>query len=62
MKDCTLSKQKKMLAMVVKIDLSKAYDRDSWLYLRLMLIDLGFCAICELVMSCISNVSFFNID
>jgi hypothetical protein len=29
--------------MVMKVDLSKSYDRVSWLYIRLILIHLGFC-------------------
>eukprot|EP01018_Ginkgo_biloba_P004985 Gb_28741 [translate_table: standard] len=35
-------KTKRLKALVVKLDLSKAYDRASWLYLRLMLLHLGF--------------------
>jgi hypothetical protein len=35
-------KVKRLKAMVVKVDLSKTYDRARWLYLRLMLIHLGF--------------------
>lgn len=34
----------KLRIMVVKVDHLKAYDRFSWLYLRFMLIHLGFCA------------------
>jgi hypothetical protein len=46
-------------AMVVKVDLSKAYDRVSWLYIRVVLIHLGFSP-CFLswVMNCITSVSF----
>jgi hypothetical protein len=30
-------KQKELPAMVMKLNLSKAYDRASWLYIKLML-------------------------
>jgi hypothetical protein len=52
-------KSKRMPAMVVKIDLSKAYNKTSWLYPRLMLIHVGLCLpFVNWVMSCISYVSF----
>jgi len=45
--------------MVVKVDLSKAYDRVSWFNLRLILIHLGFCTqFVSWVMNCITLVSF----
>lgn len=45
--------------MIVKIDLSKAYDRISWLYLHLLFTHLGFgIGFINWVMGCISNTSF----
>jgi hypothetical protein len=45
--------------MVIKVDLSKAYDRVSWLYLWLMLIHLGFnLGIVNWVMNCVTSISF----
>ena len=44
---------------VIKIDLSKACDKVSWLYLRLLLTHLGFCMnFIRWVMSCITTISF----
>lgn len=45
--------------MVIKIDLSKAYDHVSWIYLRLLLTHVGFCIdFIMWVMSCIQTASF----
>eukprot|EP00253_Pinus_taeda_P009579 PITA_09579 len=52
-------KQKKKKGVVLKIDLSKAYDRINWLYLRMLLTHLGFnYSFISWIMGCISNVSF----
>lgn len=52
-------RQKKMKGAVLKIDLSKAYDRISWLYLRMLLTHLGFnYSFTSWIMGCITNVSF----
>eukprot|EP00253_Pinus_taeda_P031667 PITA_31667 len=52
-------KQKKKKGAVLKIDLSKAYDRINWLYLRLLLTHLGFnYSFISWIMGCISNISF----
>eukprot|EP00253_Pinus_taeda_P027835 PITA_27835 len=52
-------KQKKKKGVILKIDLSKAYDRINWLYLRLLLTHLGFnYTFISWIMGCISNVSF----
>jgi len=43
----------------LKIDLFKAYDRVSWLYIRMLLTHLGFeLPFINWIMSCISTVSF----
>ena len=52
-------KTKKLKGVVIKIELSKAYDRVCWLYLRMLLTHLGF----EIdfiwwIMACISSISF----
>ncbi len=48
----------KRKGVVVKIDFSKAYDRISWLYLRLLLTHLGFgYDFVRWVMSCVSSSS-----
>eukprot|EP00253_Pinus_taeda_P019430 PITA_19430 len=52
-------RQKNKKGVVIKIDLSKAYDRINWLYLRLLLTHLGFKpAFISWIMGCISNVSY----
>eukprot|EP00253_Pinus_taeda_P023539 PITA_23539 len=52
-------RQKKMKGSVLKIDLSKAYDRINWLYLRMLLTHLGFnYSFTSWIMGCITNVSF----
>jgi hypothetical protein len=52
-------KIKNQKLMVVKVDLSKSYDRLRWLYLRLILIHLGFCHYFIIwVMNCIAYSSF----
>jgi hypothetical protein len=52
-------KTRKLRGVVVKIDLSKAYDRVNWLYIRMLLIHLGFGVdFTNWVMGCLSSVSF----
>eukprot|EP00253_Pinus_taeda_P034216 PITA_34216 len=52
-------RMKKKKGVVLKIDLSKAYDRISWLYLRMLLTHLGFnYSFVSWIMGCITNVSF----
>eukprot|EP00253_Pinus_taeda_P006109 PITA_06109 len=52
-------KLKKKKGVVLKIDLSKAYDRISWLYLRMLLTHMGFSyPFVSWIMGCITNVSF----
>eukprot|EP00253_Pinus_taeda_P029650 PITA_29650 len=52
-------RQKNKKGAVIKIDLSKSYDRINWLYLRLLLTHLGFKpAFISWIMGCIPNVSY----
>jgi hypothetical protein len=52
-------KTRKGKGVVLNIDLSKAYDRVSWLYIRLLLTHLGFeVPFINWVMSCITSTSF----
>jgi hypothetical protein len=50
---------KRQKAVSLKVDLSKAFDNVSWLYLRLLLIHLGFFhSFVTWVLNCISTTSF----
>jgi mannosylglycoprotein endo-beta-mannosidase len=52
-------KNHKIKGAVLKIDLSKAYDRVSWIFLRMLLTHLGFVLpFINWVMRCISSVYF----
>ena len=54
-----IMKTKKLKGVVMKIDLSKDYDRVSWIYLRILLNHLGFeYMFVKWVMICITIVSF----
>jgi hypothetical protein len=56
----TIEIQKRHVS-VIKIDLSKAYDRVSWLYLKLLLLHIGFeLPLVKWIMSCVSCVSFVS--
>jgi len=49
----------KLEGVVVKIDLSKAYDRVNWLYIRMLMTHLGFgLDFIRWVLSCLTSVSF----
>jgi hypothetical protein len=44
---------------VIKLDLSKAFDRVNWLYIRMLLIHLGFgLYFVNWIMACLNSVSF----
>eukprot|EP00253_Pinus_taeda_P035221 PITA_35221 len=50
---------KKQNGMILKIDLSKAFDRANWLYIRLLLTHLGFpYEYIRWIMSCITDVTY----
>ena len=52
-------KAKNISGVVLKLDMSKAYDRVSWLYVRMLMIHLGFdVSFMRWVMGCISSASF----
>ena len=52
-------KTKKLKGAILKIDLSKAYDKVSWLYIRMLLTHLGFgIDFIRWIMSCITTNSF----
>ena len=51
-------KSKKIRGTIFRIDLSKAYDRVNWLYIRLMLTHMGFhIGFSHWIMSCLTSVS-----
>eukprot|EP00253_Pinus_taeda_P030204 PITA_30204 len=50
---------KKQKGMILKVDLSKAFDRSNWLYLRSLLTHLGFSyPYIKWTMSCITDVNY----
>ena len=52
-------KVKNIKGSIFKIDLAKAFDKVSWLYIRLLLTHLGFdIALIRWIMSCFTTVSF----
>ena len=52
-------KTKNHKGVVLKVDLAKAYDKVSWMYIPLLLTHLGFdISFIRWVMNCITNVSF----
>jgi hypothetical protein len=52
-------KLKKMRAIVIKLDLSKSFNRVNWLYIRMLLIHLGFgLDFVNWIMACLNSVSF----
>ena len=52
-------KLKKIKGVVLKIDLSKAYDRVNWLYIHLLMTHLGFhIDFIRWIMSCLTSTSF----
>jgi hypothetical protein len=47
------------LVLIIKIDLFKTYDCVSWLYLRLLLLHIGFeLPLVKWIMCCVTIVSF----
>jgi hypothetical protein len=43
----------------IKLDMSKAYDRLEWFFLRAMMLKLGFCEEwVDLIMQCVTTVSY----
>ena len=50
---------KKIKGMILKIDLAKAFDQASWLYIRMLLTHLGFSLqVINWIMCCITSVSY----
>jgi hypothetical protein len=52
-------KHKKIPSMVMKLDLSKAYNMSSWLNMILLLLDVGFSVhVVKWIMGCLTPVYF----
>jgi hypothetical protein len=52
-------KNDKLLIVVMKLDLAKAYDKVNWIFLRLLLIQLGMILqTIEWILGCLSLTSF----
>ena len=52
-------KTRNLKGAILKIDLSKAYDKVSWLYIHMLLIHLGFgITFVRWIMSCVTTMSF----
>lgn len=50
---------KKMKGMILNVDLSKAFDKANWLYIRMLLTHLGFpYDFFKWIMSCITKIPF----
>lgn len=51
--------KKKFKGMILKVDLSKYFDRASWLYMRMLLTHLGFpIQFIQWIMCFITNITF----
>jgi len=52
-------KMMKQIAIISKLDLSNAYNKVSWIYIKLLLIQIGFSlSMANWIMSCVMLVSF----
>jgi hypothetical protein len=53
------AKTKKLKSLILKLDLRKAYDRVSWNFLRLMLIQIGLkWEVAQWIMGCVTSANF----
>jgi hypothetical protein len=53
------TKTHKYLASIIKVDISKSYDRVNWMYMRLVLLQMGFhLHIVNWIMSTMQSISF----
>jgi hypothetical protein len=53
------SKSKKMSSLILKLDLKKAYDKVSWSFLRMLLIQIGLkWEVVQWIMGCVSSANF----